>query len=284
MCEQFAHPTAGKKPRTWITEEGRWKRILPVIGDVRLRGVDAHVVADYLDALRVVRAKEDLPASGATKRLHRDAVQALLNHAHRQKHVEGHVDLAVFRIEGSTKTVLEKVDPLSIDQLVRLMDASEPKHRAMWAVGAGEGLRPSELRRMQWEEVRFVTRTLVVRGEKTQAAAEIPLTPIAFRELQAWWMRQGQPEEAWCSPGRARRRGRRRIRVATAAKSAEIGRNVNVYLLRHSFATIAWSPRIELDVARRIMRHTDDKMLREVCCRPRPADLVAKVAKFDVQR
>jgi integrase len=123
-------------------------------------------------------------------------VQALLNYAHRQKHIDGHVDLSVFRIEGSTKTVLKKADPLTLEELQKLMDASSPKHRVMWAVGAGEGLRPSELRRMCWEDVRFASPTLVVRGEKTEAAAaEIPLTPLAFRELRAWWMRQGQPSE-----------------------------------------------------------------------------------------
>ena len=40
-------------------------------------------------------------------------------------------------------------DEAAARKLVRLMDAThEPKHRAMWAVGAGEGLRPSELIRV----------------------------------------------------------------------------------------------------------------------------------------
>lgn len=281
-----------KKPRTWVTEEGRWRRILPVIGQKRVRDVDAHVVADYIDALRVVRDGKDLAASGSTRRLHRDAVQALLNYAHRQKHISEHVDLAVFRIEGATKTVLERADPLTLDELQRLMDASTPKHRVMWAVGAGEGLRPSELRRMRWEDVRFETRTLVVRGTKTdEASAEIPLTPLAFRELQAWWMRQGQPVEGAVFTAKVRgketgegytSRSAYRTALENAAKKAGIGRGVNMYLLRHSFATIAWSLGIEQDMARRIMRHTDEKMLRDVYCRPRPADLVAKVAAFDL--
>jgi hypothetical protein len=54
---------AEKKPKTWITEEGRWRRILPVMGGRRLREVDAHVVADYLDALRVVRDELEQPAA-----------------------------------------------------------------------------------------------------------------------------------------------------------------------------------------------------------------------------
>ena len=37
-----------------------------------------------------------------------------------------------------------------------------------------------------------------------------------------------------------------------------------------------------IDVARRVLRHTDDKMLDRVYCRPRPAELVRAVAAFDL--
>jgi integrase len=290
-----------KRPRSWVNEEGHWRQILPVLGHVRLREVDAHLVADYVDELRVTRGEGgERPASGTTKRLHRSAVQALLKYAHRQRHIPEHVDLAVFPIEGSTRRVTVKPDPLTLDELVKLMDASTPKHRAMWAVGAGEGLRPSELRRLRWEDVRWATRTLVVRGDdeglgKTAlSVAEIPLTPIAHRELMAWWMRGAQPESGVMFPSDVRggEKGAEakpytsetayRRALKNAAKRAKIGRRVNMYLLRDSFATIAWSLGIDMDVARRILRHADETMLREVYCRPRPADLVARVAAFDV--
>lgn len=56
----------------------------------------------------------------------------------------------------------------------------------MWAVAVGEGLQPSELQRLTWPDVRWTTRTLVVRGDdagegKTAlSVAETPLTPIAY--------------------------------------------------------------------------------------------------------
>ncbi|MEZ5333609.1 MAG: hypothetical protein R2991_16600 [Thermoanaerobaculia bacterium] len=70
--------------------------------------------------------------------------------------------------------------------------------------------------------------------------------------------------------------------LAGAASEAGISRAVTPYLLWHSFATIAWSLGIEMDVARRILRHADETMLLEVHSRPQPAELVAKVAAFDV--
>ena len=54
------------------------------------------------------------------------------------------------------------------------------------------------------------------------------------------------------------------------------------YLLRHSFATLAWALDVPKDVARRVMRHTNDRMLDEVYTRPRPRDLVARLERFDL--
>jgi integrase len=294
--EQVYKPwRAEKKPKTWESEAGHWKRILEALGHVRVRDVDAHQVADFVDGLMVEEGAR--PASGNTKRLARAAVQSALNHAHRQKHLPAHVDLGIFRIEGSTRATKERKDPLTLEELQKLMNASSPKHRALWAVGAGQGLRPSELRRIAWEDVDWGNHVMKVRGDadgegKTALSVDtIPMTPLAYRELQAWWMRQGQPGEGVVFPAEARTGGDEeegyasrsayRRALATASRKAKLGRTVNIYLLRHSFATIAWSLGIEMDVARRILRHADEKMLREVYCRPRPADLVAKVAAFD---
>lgn len=280
------------KHRGWRSESGHWSRILAELGDTKLRDIDAHVVADYLDAMRAERGpRSGQAAAGNTKRIRRAAVQALLIRAERQRHIERAPDLSRFRLEGSTKTVLERSDPLTLDELICLMDVSEPKHRAMWAVGAGEGLRPSELMRVRWVDVSLDRRTLAVRGDgegrgKTELATDtIPLTPIAFDELRAWWVRQGQPATGVVFPSGEEgaaylsESGFKRA-LATAARKAGIERPVTPYLLRHSFATIAWSLGIEKDTARRVMRHEDEKMLDKVYCRPRPEDLVAKVAAF----
>lgn len=282
------------RPKTWRGERTSWARILRDLGDRRLRRIDAHIVADYLDALVIERealGRVGAAVSGTTKRLHRAALQALLMRAERLRHIDRAPDLARFTIRGSTKTVRPKPPPLSLEELQRLLDASQPKHRAMWAVAVGEGLRPSELQRLRWEDVRWATRTLAVRGDdsgegKTEASvAEIPLTPIAHRELRAWWMAMAQPKAGVVFPGKdgapySGVSGYKRA-LATAAKRAGIPHAVTPYLLRDSFATLAWSLGIDKDVARRILRHTDETMLDEVYCRPRPADLVAKVAAFE---
>lgn len=62
-------------------------------------------------------------------------------------------------------------------------------HAAMFALGIGAGLRPSEICRAQWEDFDFENETMKVRGSKTAAAsAAIPLTDIACREMKRWYV------------------------------------------------------------------------------------------------
>lgn len=248
-----------------------------------MRDIDEFVVADYLDGLLNRRGKRaGLPASGNTKRLHRGAVQACLKYAYRQRHIPELPDLARFRIEGSTKTVTKKPDPLTLEELMRMMEVSRDVHRCLWAVGAGEGLRPGELVGLDWEDVDWERRLLTVRGSKTEAShARIPLTPLAFRELRRWEAACGKKEGPIFVVGGKRIR-EFKTAIKSAAEGAGIERRVYPYLLRDSFASIAWSLGIEMDAARRVMRHVDERMLMQVYCRPRPEELVRLVEAFDV--
>ena len=122
-----------------------------------------------------------------------------------------------------------------------------------------------------------------VRGSKTEAAnARIPITPIALPHLRALWMELGQPETgpvfvAASGAPYASSTGYRKA-LETALRRAGIGRRITPYQLRHSFATIAWAAGIPKDVARRILRHTDSRMLDAVYERPSAAQLAARVS------
>lgn len=281
---------AQARPGGWKQEERVWRRILGEIGGTQLRDVDAHLVADYLDGLVAQSGpRKGQQASGATRRLHRAAIQALLKRAYRLKHLKELPKLAVFEIEGATKRAIEKPAPLDLEELGKLMEVSEPRFRAMWAVAAGQGLRPSELNRIRWEDVDLSAKTLRVRGTKTAAAdATVPLTPLALRELRDWWLRKGQPAEGLAFPAKSGEaygdQGWKKA-LKNAAAAAGIERRVYPYLLRDSFATISWLQGIPLDIARRVMRHTvSSRVLEEVYCRPRPADVAAKLGSFDQKR
>jgi site-specific recombinase XerD len=227
--------------------------------------------------------------------IRQNAWSMLLAYARREDHSKYRPEF--FEIRGSTKTTREKSDPLDLDEVRKLLSVADPMRRAMWAVGVGMGLRPSELVRMQWEDVHQWTdetrATMLVRGTKTDGSyAVVPMTPLAFRELRAYWMRQGQPTSGhvWMYGGRGVEREPATPRpfknykkaLASDAKEAGIDRKVTPYLLRHSFATLAYLLGVDKDDTRRIGRWTDTAMLDEVYCRPRPADVAAKLARFEV--
>jgi integrase len=290
----YAEARALARPRTWRTEREHWRRLLADLGDTKLRDVDPRAFARWVRGLTVARTRthrargdaDRVPASGAYRRLLRAALQALMTYAYVEGHLDTHVRIGEIRLEGSTLPARAAIAPLSLEEVGALCDAARtPVRRAMWAVGVGQGLRPGELVRVRWEDVDWNDRTLAVRGTKTEEAeAVVPLTPIAHDELHALWLALGKPKTGPAFRALAHTEDGRgssyKKALARDAKAAGIARRVYPYLLRHSFATLAWSLGIDRDVARRIMRHTDLAMLDKVYTRPRPADLVERVAGF----
>lgn len=289
---EFGPWRATSTPKSWPREKRMLKQAMRDLGRYRLSEIDAHLVANHLDGLICEHGpRKGLPASGNTKRLRRAALQAVLHRAYRLKHLASEPDLSEFRIKGSTKTVREKPDPLTLDELVRLMDASAPRFRAMWAVGAGQGLRPSELVRLTWDCVDFEAGTLAIppdeydAGKTELSVAVVPMTPLTRKELREWWVHKGQPRSGVVFPNRYGQMygesGYKRA-LDNARTKAKIARQVNPYLLRDSFATLCWSLGIDKDTCRRMMRHVDERMLDKVYQRPRPAELAKRVEAFNI--
>lgn len=299
---------ANTRPRSWRTEERAWTvRILPDLGDHRLDTLrDPRIVARWLEGLTSEHGpRKGQPLSGASKRIYRSHVQGLLTFAWSQGHVRGRNDdtepprLGVVRIEGSTETVRDMRDPLTLADLAALSKATEAgtvisgggkgatitldgSLRAMIVLGAGMGLRPSELIRVRWEDWDRDASTLRIRGSKTKASdAVVPLTSIGLDALATWWDQAGQPTEGPVFVSRrtgkpyATPSGYKKALV-NAAKRAKLAepKRVNPYLLRHSFVTIAKLAGLDIDVVQAIGRWTDRKMIEDHYYRPTPAQLV----------
>jgi integrase len=288
--DQSPGNTIGVTPRTWADERWVWRQ--PVKRGGILDGELGTFCLSELDDQAWERWQQaQTHVSARTKAIRRNAYAALLGYARRMGHFRYRPEF--FRLKGATKRTREQVDPLTVDEVLALLEAADPVRRAMWAIGAGQGLRPSELVRVEWPDIDWKQRTMLVRGSKTDASWDrVPMTPLSYRELQEYWVRLGQPDIGRAflyTPHRVngsalpRPFASYKKALDADAKAAGIARKVTPYLLRHSFATIAYLLGIEKDVTRRIGRWTDDEMLDNVYTRPRPADLVAKLAKFDVR-
>ncbi len=288
---------------TLRTENGFWRQINEALGDVLLSDLDAWTWEDYVSSM------EQHPR---TKALHRSAYKALLDYAHRKHHLEEVHPF--FNIKGSTSRARAKVAPLTMAEIAHLLTIAEmgtprfpgsPMRRVMWAVGVGQGLRPSELCRCEIQDFDLNDQVMVVRGDparddkgKTaESATVIPLTPFTAKEVRRYKKATGQktgPMFRWhgeqigefkrALAGHAEAAGitrKEKRKDKETGRLVEVDRPVTPYLLRHSFATLCWNLGIDKEVTRRIGRWTTDDMLDEVYCRPSPKDLVARLKRFD---
>ena len=225
-----------------------------------------------------------------TKALHQAAYRAILVYARRKGHIRTIHEF--FPIFGAASVQDPKEPPLTMAEIAALLTTAEdPMRRLMWAVAVGQGLRPSELVRVEWIDIRLDRRTMFVRGDpergglgKTAASVdEIPLTPFTIREIERFLKSLGDNKPAglvftWMGEPIANYKNA----LKKAAKRAGITRRVHPYLLRATMATMAYTLGLPRDLTRRIGRWTDDKMLDDVYCRPRATDLAALASAMDL--
>ena len=262
---------------TYRVEEGFWTSengILASLGDIELHQLRPLHFEQHVQSLR------SRGCTARTMQLHRSAYIAALKYL---------VYVGVMKESGEIRPIKTKrgekweVKPFSAGEVKRLLEhASSPMHRALFALGIGQGLRPSELLRVEWQDFDFERKTIKIRGTKTAASdAIIPLTGISEREMSSWRDAlcerngRGSVDKGLCfyhqQTGRPITSFKRSLMTScyNAGLSVdEMGeeRRVFPYLLRHSFATLAAtsSPPVPLSVVQTVMRHTSSKMLLDV--------------------
>ncbi|MBT3218143.1 MAG: site-specific integrase [Proteobacteria bacterium] len=227
--------------------------------------------------------------AGSGKVLFKKAYKAMLDYAHMRGHIREVHDF--FRIQGSTARSTPKPTPFTVEEIAAVLTTeADPVRRCMWGLGFGQGLRPSELRRVWVEDIDLAKRVMQVRGDSERggrgktamSASEIPMTPLTVAEVRRFLAVSGLTRGPMFTF-----RGRQyvdnfRKSWDNAMAAAGITRRVYPYLMRDSFATLAFNLGVPKDVTQRIGRWTSHKMLDEVYCRPRAEDLVAKLAAFDL--
>lgn len=232
------------------SEKEAWNVILPVLGPLPLRKLDTARWTLFLSTRT--------SWSPRTKVLYQNAYRQALKYA---VEVGAIKDVHTFRaVKGASKRTLDEHVPFTPAEVAALVEqAPTPAHAAMWRVAFGTGLRPTELVRMEWQDVRWSDGELFVRGTKTDlAAAEIPVTSEAMSALREEHLRQGRPKEGviWTWRGKPIRTFR--SAMETAARKAGIDdRRITPYMFRHSFATACAFAGIPKVAVKKMMRHSE---------------------------
>lgn len=126
-------------------------------------------------------------------------------------------------------------------QVRALLDAAPSlKHRAMFMLLYGAGLRVSEMLALTTADIDSARMVLHIRDTKNRHDRIVPLPPPALDALRAYWKAQ-RPTGPVIFPGRGGREMLTREAVqkvvAHAARKAGIPHRVYPHLLRHAFAT-----------------------------------------------
>lgn len=241
---------------TWGREASRLKNLKAGMGHVKMRDLDAATWEKYANS----RSNMAPRTVGLERALYRE----VLKHGVFLDACEMHL---FRRMKNSTRRT-RPITPFTKDEVALLLDAAaSPGHRAMYAVGIGNGLRPGELRSVRWEDLDFERDTIRVRGTKNaRADSVIPLTSLSRREAKQLWESLGKPTEgpAWVYKGRPIGDFKKSLQWAAERAGIDEGRRVHPNLLRHTFATIAATSGVPLPVAQQIMRHTSPTMLLSV--------------------
>jgi site-specific recombinase XerD len=132
-------------------------------------------------------------------------------------------------------------DVLSGSEIERLLSAaSDIKHRAIFTLLYGGGLRISELLALTTADIDSQRMVIHVRDTKTRHDRIVPLSPRMLQTLRAYW-RARRPTGPWLFPGRAPDSQMTRVGVSEAmrncARAAGISKRVHPHILRHAFAT-----------------------------------------------
>jgi integrase len=182
---------------------------------------------------------------------------------------------------------------MTLDQLDRLIEAAPPRRAAMYALGGYAGIRWSEMLRIRWGDVDFdhSRPTLTLRGSHTKNGrpAEVHLHARAVEALQRWRL------EPWTEPFKkpegvgndegdlifgapvAQRTWKKDLRAARIIGTPnpqdpegswigedgytnELGESFERKCLRTTLGTALAAAGVDIQVAQRIMRHSDPKL------------------------
>ena len=198
--------------------EIRLKKQFAAAFAIPINSVAAPLVQQWLYGLKY--SKVDKVASPRTKENMLRQVVALFNFARRMKYVTAELALEIAEIP-TPKKEHAPIGIYTADEIAKILDKADPEIVPALAICAFAGLRLAEVSRLDWREVRFTDRWIVVEAGKAKTAAR-RLVPISDN-LAAWLSRYVKTfgpvnpcEEALTDVGNAL--GNRLERAAARAK------------------------------------------------------------------
>lgn len=185
VAEEFL-ATDEWSPRTRRSCKSSVNRILAAMGDTSIGAVTATMIRGY-----VQRRYEQDGLSPASRNRELAILKKLMRRALEWGYVERNPASEVKLLPIGRK----KPRPYRQDELAKLREILEPRHRAIMEVYRRTGLRCGELTDLTWADLAWDRGTLTVRDPKNHEDREIPMHPEVVAILQErrreWNQEQG---------------------------------------------------------------------------------------------
>jgi integrase len=164
----IAHPTITQN--AWDAYDSAIRvHLIPGIGAHRIDKLQAeHLERLYRKMMTQGRApsrpgEKTKPVKPATAHQAHRTIRAALNEAVRRGHINGNPAL----LARAPKVVEEEIEPYSVDEIKRLLDASQTRRNsARWAIALALGLRQGEALGLRWSDIDEATCALTVRRNR----------------------------------------------------------------------------------------------------------------------
>lgn len=180
-------------------------------------------------------------------------------------------------------------DVLTAEEIRLIMKRLSPMHRTMVFLAAATGLRFSELRGLQWQDVDFdagvlkLTRGVVcneITQLKTKASRKpVPLHASLLESLRAWKLQTAynQPTDWIFASTKAEGKvpvwpsSLTQDHIQPAVKAAGIAKHVSFHVFRHSYATLLKANAEDVKTVQEALRHSTFQVTMDTYTQAIPA-------------
>jgi integrase len=235
--------------------------IAPKWNNLRVSALKPTEVEEWLHSLAL---------ADGTKAKIRNIMSAVLQHGLRHQFIASNPIRGLVRQSAKRR---REPDVLTAEEIRSIIKRLSPLHRTMVFLAAATGLRFSELRGLQWQDVDFSSGVLnlnrgVVKNHVTELKTKASRKPVPLHPALVEALRSFRAETAYRQPSdwvfaSVKAKGEVPVwpsslmadHILPAVKAAEINKHVSWHVFRHSYATLLKANGEDVKVVQESLRH-----------------------------
>ena len=242
------------QPRTADDVEAFGVRLVKYFGSDYIENIGDEYITLFI-ALRKADSKKAGGIKNRTLNKELSYFSSFLKFCRRKQRIE----VQTFHIDNlPAQRPLPEV--LSIDEIMKILEAAEPFYRCFFLFLYVLGLRINEARNIKIRDIDQTNKTVTVR-QKGGTFKRLPLAPIVWQSLQ-----EIVPPERFKTPDvyvfESKYRGREgkpigdvRKAIERACKKAGVTRHIHAHTFRHSIATMMMGEGVNLRIIQKYLGH-----------------------------